>query len=101
MNLLAHPNVRVLVRFARGTFAFLPPDHWAGGTQKAGTANWQVMILEIANVAGRGAYRRASNAMIEVAGRSIGARPTPQAFGDEGGSGRRQRWVDQSDPFVG
>eukprot|EP00959_Pyramimonas_sp_CCMP1952_P423176 8864393-Pyramimonas_sp.AAC.1 len=42
MNLLAHPDVHVLARFARGTFAFLPaPDHWAGGTQKAGTANWQ------------------------------------------------------------
>eukprot|EP00959_Pyramimonas_sp_CCMP1952_P051008 1065515-Pyramimonas_sp.AAC.1 len=35
-----------------------------------------------------------------MAGRSIGARPTPQAFGDEGGSNRKQRWVDQSDPFV-
>eukprot|EP00959_Pyramimonas_sp_CCMP1952_P327558 6857294-Pyramimonas_sp.AAC.1 len=61
MNLLAHPNVLVLVRFARGTFAFLPPDHWAGGTQKAGTANWQVMILDIANAAGRGAYHRESS----------------------------------------
>ena len=40
MNLLAHPNVRVLVRFARGTFAFLPPDHWAGGISD------QVQILQ-------------------------------------------------------
>ena len=100
MNLLAHPNVRVLVRFARGTFAFLPPDHWAGGTQKAGTAKWQVMVLEIANAAGRGAYHRESGAVIEMAGRAIGARPTPQAFKDTGGGNRRQRWVDQSDPFV-
>eukprot|EP00959_Pyramimonas_sp_CCMP1952_P129321 2704235-Pyramimonas_sp.AAC.1 len=59
------------------------------------------MILEIANVAGRGAYRRASGAVIEMAGRSIGARPTPRASGDEGGGNRKQRWVDQSDPFVG
>eukprot|EP00976_Prorocentrum_cordatum_P091371 1188501-Prorocentrum_minimum.AAC.1 len=35
-----------------------------------------------------------------MAGRAIGARPIPQAFEDTGGSNRRQRWVDQSDPFV-
>eukprot|EP00976_Prorocentrum_cordatum_P055349 1117286-Prorocentrum_minimum.AAC.1 len=99
MNLLAHPNVLVLVRFARGTFAFLPPDHWAGGTQKAGTANWQVMILDIANAAGRGAYHRESSVVVEMAGRAIGTRPIPQAFKDTGGGTRRQRWVDQSDPF--
>ena len=91
MNLLAHPNVRVLVRFARGKFAFLPPDHWAGGTQKAGTANWQVMILEIANVAGRGVYRRASGAMIEMAGQLARGRPhrplrtREEAIGNRGG----------------
>eukprot|EP00959_Pyramimonas_sp_CCMP1952_P407826 8546977-Pyramimonas_sp.AAC.1 len=58
------------------------------------------MVLEIANAVGRGAYHRESGAMIEMAGRAIGARPIPQAFEDTGGSNRKQRWVDQSDTFV-
>eukprot|EP00959_Pyramimonas_sp_CCMP1952_P433360 9075047-Pyramimonas_sp.AAC.1 len=58
------------------------------------------MILEIANAAGRGTYHRESSVVIETAGRAIGTRPIPQAFEDTGGGNRRQRWVDQSDPFV-
>eukprot|EP00959_Pyramimonas_sp_CCMP1952_P214295 4483980-Pyramimonas_sp.AAC.1 len=59
------------------------------------------MILEIANAAGRGAYHRESSVVVETAGRAIGTRPIPQAFDeDTGGGNRRQRWVDQSDPFV-
>eukprot|EP00959_Pyramimonas_sp_CCMP1952_P190046 3975948-Pyramimonas_sp.AAC.1 len=100
MNLLAHPNVRVLARFARGTFAFLPPDHWAGGAAKAGTANWQVMVLEIANAAGRGAYQRGGRAEVEIAGRAMGARPFHQGCEDTGSSGRRMRWEDPTDSFV-
>eukprot|EP00959_Pyramimonas_sp_CCMP1952_P083457 1744578-Pyramimonas_sp.AAC.1 len=100
MNLLAHPNVRVLARFARGTFAFLPPDHWAGGTARAGTANWQVMVLEVANAAGRGAYHQGDRAAVEMAGRAIGARPIQLGCEDTGGSGRRMRWEDPTDSFV-
>eukprot|EP00959_Pyramimonas_sp_CCMP1952_P391051 8194864-Pyramimonas_sp.AAC.1 len=40
MNLLRHRNVKVIARYARDTFSFSPPDHWAGGSQ-SGRAKWQ------------------------------------------------------------
>ena len=32
MNLLSHRNVRVVARFQRSSFAFLPPGHWASSS---------------------------------------------------------------------
>ena len=52
MNLLKHKNVRVMARFKRHTFSFDPPDHWSAEEQ-IGKAKWCVLVLEIANEAGR------------------------------------------------
>ena len=60
MNLLSHHNVHVVARFQRSTFAFLTPDHWSSsweGGPKSGTANWQVMVIEISNEKGRDRYK--------------------------------------------
>eukprot|EP00959_Pyramimonas_sp_CCMP1952_P285403 5967582-Pyramimonas_sp.AAC.1 len=101
VNLLAHPNVRVLARFARGTFAFLPPDRWSGGAQQAGTANWQVLVLEIANSAGRVVYTRGGSALVEAAGRLMGAKRINQGCENTGTrKGTSLRWADPSDLFV-
>eukprot|EP00976_Prorocentrum_cordatum_P067767 1178882-Prorocentrum_minimum.AAC.1 len=64
MNLLNHPhNVQVLARFARGTFAFLPPDHSGRATQ-------------IADASRRTSYARGGGELVEeAAGRTIGAKP--------------------------
>ena len=78
MNLLSHHNVNVVARFQRSTFAFLPPDHWAsswGGGPRAGTANWQVMVIEISNKKGRDKYKIGHENLIAEAGRSFGAKP--------------------------
>ncbi len=74
MNLLKHPNVRVACQFARGTFSFLPPDHWSN-TRRAGTAKRQVLVIEIANDAGREVYHTGSDRDLEDAGRTFGAKP--------------------------
>jgi hypothetical protein len=78
INLLSHHNVNVVARFQRSTFAFLPPDHWAsswGGGPRAGTANWQVMVIEISNKKGRDKYKVSQEDLIAEAGRSFGAKP--------------------------
>ena len=79
MNLLSHHNVNVLVaRFQRSTFAFLPPDHWSSsweGSPKPGTANWQVIVIEISNKKGRDRYKVGHENLIAAAGRSFGAKP--------------------------
>ena len=78
MNLLSHDNVQVVARFQRNTFAFLPPDHWAASGDKgpkAGTARWQVMVIEISNRQGREKYKKGDTALIARAGRSFGAKP--------------------------
>jgi ribonuclease HI len=78
MNLLSHRNVRVVARFQRSTFAFLPPDHWASswdGGPRAGKANWQVMVIEIANQSGRDMYKKGPDGLIAESGRSFGAKP--------------------------
>ena len=74
MNLLKHQNVRVISRFARDTFTFIPPDSWSGA-RKAGKAKWQVMILEIANTPGRTRYLTGRPADITVSGCTFGATP--------------------------
>jgi hypothetical protein len=75
MNLLSHHNVNVVARFQLSTFAFLPPDHWAssgGDGPRAGTANWQVMVIE----EGRDRYKMGHESLlIAEAGRSFGAKP--------------------------
>ena len=78
MNLLSHHNVNVVARFQRSTFAFLPPDHWAssgGDGPRAGTANWQVMVIEISNKEGRDRYKMGHESLIAEVGRSFGAKP--------------------------
>jgi hypothetical protein len=79
MNLLSHHNVNVVARFQRSTFAFLPrPDHWAsswGGGPRAGTANWQVMVIAISNMKGRDKYKVGHEDLVAEAGRSFGAKP--------------------------
>jgi hypothetical protein len=77
MNLLSHHNINMVARFQRSTFAFLPPDHWAsswGGGPRAGTANWQVMVIEISNKKGRDKYKVGHEDLIAEAGRSFGAK---------------------------
>jgi hypothetical protein len=74
MNLLRHPNVRVACQLSRGTFSFLPPDHWSN-TRRAGTAKWQVLVIEIANDAVKEKYHTGSDQDLEDAGRSFGAKP--------------------------
>ena len=39
LNLLKHDIVKVVARFARDTFGFLPPDHWMD-SRTAGKAEW-------------------------------------------------------------
>ena len=56
MNLLGHPNVRLVVEFRRDTFAFIPPSGL--GTLGGAAAKWPVMVLEVLNEAGRRMYRR-------------------------------------------
>ena len=56
MELLTHHNVSLIAKFNRGTFSFMAPDHWATGDGDTGgrnTANWQVMLIEVSNEAGR------------------------------------------------
>ena len=74
MNLLRHPNVRVTCQFIRGTFSFLPPDHWSN-THRAVTSKWQVLVIEIANDAGKERYHTGSDQDLEDAERSFGAKP--------------------------
>ncbi len=75
MNLFRHPNTRVVAcQFARGTFSFLPPDHWSN-SRRAGTAKWQVLVIEIAKEAGRNQYHTGRGQDIEQAGRLFGAKP--------------------------
>ena len=79
MNVLSHHNVIVVARFQRSTFAFLPPDHWSSsweGGPKSGTANWQVMVIEISNKEGRDRYTVLGHEnRIAAAGKSFGAKP--------------------------
>ena len=68
----------MVARFQRSTFAFLPPDHWSSsweGSPKSGTANWQVMVIEISNKKGRDRYKVGHENLIAAAGRSFGAKP--------------------------
>ena len=56
MELLTHHNVRLIAKFTRGSFSFMAPDHWAtgdGDEEGRNTANWQVMLIEVSNAAGR------------------------------------------------
>ena len=73
MNLLSHRNVRVVSRFARDTFSFLPPDHWTSSKQ-AGTASWQVLVIEVSNPLGRQLYKRGDSGHMRAASEAIGAK---------------------------
>ena len=85
MNLLRHRNVKVVARYARDTFSFSPPDHWAGKAQ-SGRAKWQVMVVQIANDAGREKYRVGDpTELLREAGLAMGAKPIETECIDTGG----------------
>ena len=88
MNLLKHKNVRVIMRFARDSFVFLPPDHWKDSGE-GGKAKWQVLVIEIANEAGLAKYKVGDERDIARAGEALGARliPEDRHCGGGGGSG--------------
>jgi hypothetical protein len=72
MNLLGHPNVRLVVEFKRDIFAFIPPS----GLGKLGgaAAKWPVMVLEVLNESGRRMYRQGGYAeRVADAGAEFGA----------------------------
>jgi len=53
-------------------------SYWAssgGDGPRAGTANWQVMVIEISNKEGRDRYKMGHESLIAEAGRSFGAEP--------------------------
>eukprot|EP00959_Pyramimonas_sp_CCMP1952_P330966 6930877-Pyramimonas_sp.AAC.1 len=85
MNLLRHRNVRVIARYARDTFSFSPPNNWADGGQ-GGRAKWQVMVVQIANEAGREKYRTGDpSELLREAGLRIGATPIDTECIETGG----------------
>ena len=73
MNLLGHPNVRLVIEYQRDTFAFIPPD--GIGRRGGRAARWPVMVLEVTNEEGRKQYRREGyKERIAAAGERCGAR---------------------------
>ena len=97
MNLLSHRNVTVVARFARDTFSFLPPDHWTS-SRKAGTASWQVLVIEVSNQLGRDLYRNQPGSHMREAARAIGATLVDTRCIDTAKSARRAR--PPSDSFL-
>ena len=86
MELLTHHNVSLIAKFNRGTFSFMAPDHWAAGdgdTEGRNTANWQVMLIEVSNEAGRrppeeGGHKRiGAEQLIIRRGASLGCSAIP------------------------